>query len=82
MSNWHICPTCDGDGKHSISLGVINTDEWSEDELSDYFAGGYDSTCETCKGSGKITAAQLEDYEPVRYYATDEEYYWRREGGY
>ena len=25
---------------------------------------------------------QLEDYEPVRYYATDEEFYRRREGGY
>ena len=82
MSKWHICPTCSGEGSHSIALGVIDVNEWDSDELSDYFAGGYDSPCETCKGSGKVTAQQLEDYEPVRSYSTDQEYYWRREGGY
>ena len=82
MSKWHICPTCSGEGAHSGALGVINRDEWSEDELADYFAGGYDSLCETCQGSGKLTNHQMESYKPVRYYATDEEYYRRREGGY
>ena len=82
MSKWHICPTCSGDGKHSIALGVINRDEWDDEELSDYFAGNYDSICETCQGSGKVTAAQLENYAPVRSYSTDQEYYRNREGGY
>jgi DnaJ-class molecular chaperone len=82
MSNWHICPTCSGEGKHSIALGVINRDEWDFEELDSYMAGGYDSRCKTCQGSGKITSDQLEAYEPVRSYSTDREYYYRREGGY
>ena len=85
MSNWHICPTCEGEGKHSLAVGVITSsdrDEWDDEDFDQYMEGAYDRRCETCRGSGKVTADQLEDYEPVRYYATDEEYYWRREGGY
>lgn len=85
MIKWHICPRCDGEGKHSLALGAITSSdraEWSDDEFSDYMAGGYDSRCETCRGSGKITSDQLEAYEPYRFYSTDEEYFRRREGGY
>jgi hypothetical protein len=85
MSTWCICPTCEGEGKHSLALGVITSsdrDQWDDEDLDQYMDGAYDQKCQTCKGSGKVTAAQLEGYEPVRYYETQEEYYWRREGGY
>jgi len=82
MNKWHICPTCSGDGAHSQALGVIKVSDWDQDELADYLEGAYDSICQTCKGWGKITTVQLEAYEPVRYYATDEEYYRKRPGGY
>jgi DnaJ-class molecular chaperone len=82
MARWHICPTCSGDGAHSIALGVINRDEWSDDELDGYMAGDYDSICETCKGAGKITEDQIQNYKPVKSYSSDQEYYFYREGGY
>jgi RecJ-like exonuclease len=57
---WNICPVCNGDGAHSKRLGVINMDEWGQDELDDYFNGAYDSTCECCAGAGKVTSEQIE----------------------
>ena len=41
--------------------------------------GGYDTTCEVCRGTGKVLTGKN---RVERYYETDEEYYWRREGGY
>lgn len=79
MRIWEICCNCGGEGAHSKALGVINTEEWSSDELDDYMAGGYDQICEVCKGTGKVLA---ENNRVEKYYATDEEYYWKREGGY
>lgn len=52
--SWMICPTCSGDGKHSRSLGVVNPNDFSPDEWDDYMRGGYDSTCGTCNGEGKV----------------------------
>lgn len=55
---WMICWTCNGDGGHSRRLGAITSedwhDNWDEDERADYMRGGYDETCQTCKGSGKV----------------------------
>jgi len=51
---WEICNVCRGDGGHSNRLGVINVDDWDDEELGDYFAGRYDVACERCDGSGKI----------------------------
>ena len=85
MSKWKICPECEGEGKHSQHLGIITSErqeEWSEEEFDNYMSGGFDKRCFTCKGSGKVTEEALEDYTPVRYYETNEEYYWKREGGY
>lgn len=58
---WVICPTCEGDGHHSRHLGSYTQSEFYEafdDEESRqmYFNGGYDKTCHTCEGSGKIRA--------------------------
>ncbi len=57
-AKWEICGTCQGEGRHSLALGAITEEDrdqyWSEDEWDDYRAGGYDSQCDTCKGSGKV----------------------------
>lgn len=80
MAKWEICCNCEGDGKHSRHLGVItDIDEWHEDEIEAYVSGGYDVTCSVCRGTGKVRA---ENNRVEQYYSTDEEYYWRREGGY
>ena len=63
-STWMICPTCSGNGKHSRALGAYSMEDFqhqfSPDEQAEYFAGGYDSTCSTCTGSGKIRESQIE----------------------
>jgi hypothetical protein len=51
---WEICDVCRGNGNHSNRLGVINVDDWDDEELDGYFAGRYDVGCERCDGSGKI----------------------------
>jgi RecJ-like exonuclease len=79
MSKWEICCNCEGEGAHSKRLGVINVDDWDSESLDDYMAGGYDQPCEVCKGIGKVLAGKN---RVEKYYATDEEYYWKREGGY
>lgn len=54
QGNWMICPICNGDGKHSRALGVVNPDDFSPDEWDEYMRGGYDSNCGTCGGDGKV----------------------------
>ncbi len=57
-AKWIICPTCNGEGKHSLHLGAITEEDrdrdWSQDEFEDYTLGGYDRRCEDCEGSGKL----------------------------
>lgn len=64
---WEICHACRGDGSHSNRLGVINVDDWDDEELDGYFAGRYDVPCECCDGSGKVrhivTASLPEDVQ-------------------
>ena len=82
-TKWEICCNCEGEGKHSKHLGGITSAEleqdWSEDELADYMNGAYDTLCSVCHGTGKVVA---EKNRVEKYYSTDEEYYWKREGGY
>jgi len=62
-AKWEICSNCEGEGKHSQHLGAITESEradWSDEELSSYFAGHYDITCECCKGSGKVLVLDLD----------------------
>jgi hypothetical protein len=58
---WEICRTCHGKGKHSLALGAITQEDrdrdWSPDEWEDYMAGGYDQTCRSCDGTGKVLVA-------------------------
>ena len=48
------CPDCNGEGKHSQHLGVINPEDWDDEDLDHYFAGHYDRTCRRCKGGGTL----------------------------
>ena len=68
-SKWRICSNCDGNGSHAKALGIINTQEWDSDDLDNYM-----------QGAGKVLTTSTK--EPNHYYETDEEYYWKREGGY
>ena len=61
---WEICGNCRGSGGTSNHLGVINREEFDEDELEDYFNGGYDKTCEDCKGSGKVHVLDRDSLNP------------------
>ena len=71
-SRWIICPECEGDGKTSRHLGVINRDDWDADELEGYFNGAYDRPCECCRGTGKIRANDYDDYTDDRAQAREE----------
>jgi hypothetical protein len=69
MKTWLICPTCKGEGRHSLALGAITEEdrlEWSSEEWDMYRRGAYDTRCETCSGTGKITdeqKAEMDDLE-------------------
>lgn len=54
IMKWAICCNCGGDGSHSRRLGVINPDEWTDEELEAYRCGAYDKPCEDCDGAGKV----------------------------
>jgi len=69
---WEICNVCHGDGGHSNRLGVINVDDWDDEELDGYFAGRYDVTCERCNGSGKIRVIAVDSLpEDVQQFIGD-----------
>ena len=62
-AKWEICHVCDGNGmtvNPSIDCGGITQsqweDEWDYEERERYMSGGYDVTCQHCKGSGKVHA--------------------------
>ena len=89
-AKWQICGTCHGEGKHSLALGAITEDDrdqyWSADEWDDYRAGGYDSPCATCKGTGKVLVvdeARLKALHPELYKAyaayQEDEYHYQQE---
>lgn len=80
---WIICEECSGEGTVNM-LGVINPEEWDEDELEGYFAGQYDKQCPTCKGRGSmrdeyprqvsLCGRDGEPYYYTKYSADDESY--------
>ena len=79
-SKWAICSNCRGEG-HCLPdglRGVINTDEWSDDELDGYMGGDYDVPCVTCAGSGKVLA---ENYF-VHLFLLDRAFGGHEEGGW
>ena len=49
-----ICPTCSGHGHHANALGVIDPEDFTPEELTDYFAGRLDEPCTRCESTGKL----------------------------
>lgn len=69
---WKICSTCEGHGSHSRDFGAITSDEWNGPDWDDesretYLSGGYDKSCEDCKGSGKVMIPDESTTEPELY---------------
>ena len=74
-ARWFICGCCNGDGRSSAYLGVIDRDEWDADEFEDYLAGGYDRPCAACSGSGKVLEVDRERCDPEVLAAIDRDAY-------
>lgn len=62
---WVICWRCEGHGKvdhPAFSNGITSSEwaEWEPEERQNYFNGAYDVPCDTCKGSGKVKAPDIQ----------------------
>lgn len=58
---WIICPTCEGEGKHSRHLGAFTSSEWGQEDddfKERYLSGDYDRPCDRCKGTAKLQVAE------------------------
>lgn len=55
---WVICPACGGEGEVD-ALGVVNRDDFTEEEWQDYRAGALDCPCTVCNGRGSVA-----DFDP------------------
>jgi hypothetical protein len=61
-----LCSRCQGAGTHtnpSIDGNGITGSEWAEwddEDRETYMSGGYDVTCETCKGERVVQVPDLE----------------------
>jgi hypothetical protein len=60
---WQICDECHGEGMSLCDSlrGVAITEsdrgpggDWGPDEMREYFSGGYDTQCGSCRGAGKV----------------------------
>ena len=62
-----ICPSCQGEGHHSLAMGSFTQDEWameSEEFKEGYLNGEYDQPCETCDGTGKVLVPDYHRADP------------------
>jgi len=84
-----VCPTCDGRGQYvnpgidSNGLSREDMDELGEEFMEDYFSGGYDIMCATCKGQRvvpvptdpevieELQAMEESRYETAMMYASE-----------
>ena len=84
MTRWIICPACRGNGSHvnpAIDAGGISTADFADDPdfADNYMDGMYDLPCDKCNGTGKVTAAALED---IRQAAEDRKLAALEDGDY
>ena len=76
---WSICPACNGDGC-ADSLGVVDRDDFDDEEWQRYLAGQYEARCSVCNGRGRVpefdTSSLLvragSDGQNVRYADADD----------
>ena len=71
---WEVCGSCHGRGSYvnpSIDAhGITQSEmeEWDHDEEERYFSGGYDITCEECKGRNVSPQVVADESEGYRYW--------------
>lgn len=69
---WVVCHRCGGNGTHLMAgyEGVAFTEEdvsqWSHEETEEYWGGGYDVQCGTCKGRTTVLEVDEDHYESIR----------------
>jgi hypothetical protein len=66
MCKFKVCPVCDGEGKRAPEAfrGVLDQDTVDDEEFMEIFlAGGYDVTCECCKGNRVVTDEEISQWE-------------------
>jgi hypothetical protein len=70
-TRWEICCTCEGDGTSSAYLGAITESDrepggtWEDpDDFREYMRGGYDRTCDECRGAGKVRVVDHDKLTP------------------
>lgn len=51
---WQICGDCRGEGSNSRHLGVVDPDDWDDEDFCAYLEGRYNETCQACSGTGKV----------------------------
>lgn len=71
---WAICSTCHGEGtRRMVSEDYVA--EMDSEELQDFFDGKYDTTCDECRGTGKVKVLDEArcDPEDLAEYRTQEE---------
>jgi hypothetical protein len=66
MAHWEICDDCHGEGRHSKAIdgnGITGSEwaEWDDEDRGTYLSGGYDQTCGSCNGEGKVKILDDQD---------------------
>lgn len=85
-TEWIICGTCRGNGKHSVAVdghGITAEErerDWDDESWQNYMDGMYDRSCEECNGSGKVRQIMFEQLPPRLQTAIEQ--YWEEEADY
>ena len=69
-TKWGVCPTCNGEGKHtnpSIDCDGLSREDFDEDPdfAEAYFAGAYDVPCYECGGRSTVRVLDVDKCTPA-----------------